>query len=111
MPFKSEAQRRFMHAKHPKIAKKWERHTPKGKKLPKKVKKKKKKKTSKESFVLKLDTALGLINESEPSNAQSTNQPNLGASKGPTKGGSSKDYGKSLKRSKKPKGKKTLTSG
>jgi hypothetical protein len=24
MPFKSEKQRKFMHAKHPKIAKKWE---------------------------------------------------------------------------------------
>lgn len=37
MPFKSEAQRRFMHAKHPKIADRWEKHTPKGKKLPEKV--------------------------------------------------------------------------
>ena len=25
MPFKSEAQRRFMHAKHPEIAKKWDK--------------------------------------------------------------------------------------
>jgi len=25
MPFKSEKQRRYMHAKHPKIAKRWEK--------------------------------------------------------------------------------------
>jgi hypothetical protein len=34
MPFKSDAQRRFMYAQHPGVAKRWERHTPKGKKLP-----------------------------------------------------------------------------
>jgi hypothetical protein len=34
MPFKSQAQRRFMHAKHPEIAERWEAHTPKGKRLP-----------------------------------------------------------------------------
>lgn len=38
MPFKSQAQRRWMHATHPEMAKKWEKHTPKGKKLPEKVK-------------------------------------------------------------------------
>jgi len=37
MPFKSEAQRRYMHAKHPTIAKRWEKHTPKGEKLPEKI--------------------------------------------------------------------------
>jgi hypothetical protein len=36
MPFRSEAQRKWMHANKPKMAKKWEEHTPKGKKLPKK---------------------------------------------------------------------------
>ena len=41
MPFKSEAQRKLMYAKHPKMAKEWEEKTPKGKKLPAKVKKKK----------------------------------------------------------------------
>ena len=35
MPFKSQAQRRWMHAKHPKMAAEWEKHTRKGKKLPK----------------------------------------------------------------------------
>ena len=40
MPFKSQAQRKFMYAKHPKMAAEWEEKTPKGKKLPKKVKKK-----------------------------------------------------------------------
>ena len=32
MPFKSEKQRKFMHAKHPKIAKRWEAEKKKGKK-------------------------------------------------------------------------------
>lgn len=39
MPFKSDAQRRFMYAKHPRIAKRWQKETPKGKDLPEKVKK------------------------------------------------------------------------
>ena len=39
MPFKSQAQRRALYAKNPELAKEFERHTPKGKKLPKKVKK------------------------------------------------------------------------
>lgn len=38
MPFKSKAQRRFMYAKHPEIAKEFESATPKGKKLPEHVK-------------------------------------------------------------------------
>ena len=40
MPFKSQAQRKYMYAKHPKMAAEWEAATPKGKKLPKHVKKK-----------------------------------------------------------------------
>ena len=44
MPFKSEAQRRLMYAKHPELAKEFEEHTPKGKKLPEHVKKGKGKK-------------------------------------------------------------------
>jgi len=40
MPFKSEAQRKFLFAKEPKVAKEFASATPKGKKLPKKVKKK-----------------------------------------------------------------------
>jgi hypothetical protein len=40
MPFKSEAQRKWMYANDPKMAKRWEKHTPKGKKLPKRVSKK-----------------------------------------------------------------------
>ena len=39
MPFKSKKQRAWMHANKPKMAKKWEKETPKGAKLPKKVKK------------------------------------------------------------------------
>ena len=46
MPFKSEAQRAFMHAVNPKIAKEWEKDMPKNKSLPKKVKQSKKKKKS-----------------------------------------------------------------
>ena len=41
MPFKSQAQRAWMYAHDPQMAKKWEAHTPKGKKLPEKVKKRK----------------------------------------------------------------------
>ena len=41
MPFKSQAQRRYMFATHPKIAKEFEAATPKGAKLPKRVTKKK----------------------------------------------------------------------
>ena len=38
MPFKSKAQARFMFAKHPEIAKRWEDHTPGGiKRLPQHV--------------------------------------------------------------------------
>jgi hypothetical protein len=43
MPFKSEAQRRFLYANNPELAKEFQEKTPKGKKLPEKVKKKKKK--------------------------------------------------------------------
>jgi len=39
MPFKSQAQRAYMHINHPDIADRWEKHTPKGKKLPEHVKK------------------------------------------------------------------------
>jgi len=38
MPFKSKAQRGWMHATHPEMAKRWEKETPKGKKLPEKKK-------------------------------------------------------------------------
>ena len=39
MPFTSESQRKWMWANKPEMAKKWEAHTPKGKKLPEHVKK------------------------------------------------------------------------
>lgn len=44
MPFRSEAQRAWMYANDPKMAKKWEKHTPQNKKLPKKKPKKRGKK-------------------------------------------------------------------
>jgi len=37
MPFKSEAQKGWMYANHPGMAKRWQEHTPKGKKLPEHV--------------------------------------------------------------------------
>ena len=40
-PFRSESQRKYLFANKPKIAKEFAKHTPKGKKLPKKVRKKK----------------------------------------------------------------------
>lgn len=42
MPMKSAAQRRYLHATHPKLAKEFEAKTPAGKKLPEHVKPKKK---------------------------------------------------------------------
>lgn len=48
MPFKSQAQRRFMHARHPQMAEKWEEETPSGVRLPRKVASKKKSKRSKD---------------------------------------------------------------
>jgi len=39
MPFKSKAQRKWMHMKHPKMAEEWEEHTPEDKKLPEHVSK------------------------------------------------------------------------
>ena len=44
MPFKSQAQLRWMYATHPEMAKQWQADTPKGTKLPKRVKPKKKRK-------------------------------------------------------------------
>lgn len=38
MPFVSQAQRKWMYANKPSMAKRWEAHTPKGKKLPEHVK-------------------------------------------------------------------------
>ena len=83
MPFKSEAQRRFLHAKHPKIAKKWEEHTPKGQKLPQKAHNDDE---ANESFEIKLNDALGLVNEAECTDPQATTRPRLGAIKGVLKG-------------------------
>jgi len=39
MPFKSQAQRRWMHANHPAMADRWEAETPTGKRLPRKLSK------------------------------------------------------------------------
>lgn len=47
MPFQSQAQRAYLHINEPAVAAKFEEHTPKGKKLPKKVKKAKSSKVQK----------------------------------------------------------------
>lgn len=39
MPFKSQAQRRFMYSQHPKMAREFEEKTPKGSHLPERVEK------------------------------------------------------------------------
>jgi len=41
MPFKSEAQRGYLYANEPAVAKEFQKHTPKGAKLPPRKKKKK----------------------------------------------------------------------
>jgi len=41
MPFKSKAQRGYLYANKPEVAKEFQSKTPKGKKLPRKVKRKK----------------------------------------------------------------------
>ena len=43
MPFKSKAQRAYLYANNPEVAKEFQAHTPKNAKLPKKVKSGKKK--------------------------------------------------------------------
>lgn len=40
MPMKSKAQRAYLHIHEPEVASEFEKHTPKGKKLPEHVKKK-----------------------------------------------------------------------
>lgn len=42
MPFRSQAQRKWMYANHPEMAKRWEKETPKKKKLPKRARKRRK---------------------------------------------------------------------
>jgi hypothetical protein len=37
MPYKSEKQRRYMHANLPRIAERWDKETPSGKRLPRKT--------------------------------------------------------------------------
>lgn len=71
MPFKSEAQRKWMHANKPEMAKEFEAATPKGKKLPKRVSKEDAEEVE-ESFIKRLDQVLG---EGTP-----------GATRGPTYG-------------------------
>jgi hypothetical protein len=41
MPFKSKAQKKYLYANEPKVAKKFEKHTPKGMELPEKIVKRK----------------------------------------------------------------------
>lgn len=50
MPFKSEAQRRYLFANEPAVAKEFASKTPKGAKLPKRVAKKKRRTSLKKIF-------------------------------------------------------------
>jgi len=60
MPFKSEAQRRWMHANEPEMADEWEKETPKGK-LPERVKRKKtvKKESDQDHMAAMMEDPLG----------------------------------------------------
>lgn len=51
MPFVSQAQRGFMYAKHPELAKEFESATPKGKKLPYHVARKQKQQRAHKAFM------------------------------------------------------------
>jgi hypothetical protein len=46
-PFRSKAQRRYLYANNPELAKEFEAATPRGKKLPERISKKKKKRGKK----------------------------------------------------------------
>lgn len=75
MPFKSEKQRAWMWANDPEMARKWQSHTPKGKKLPKYVKKKKKRKKTKADYagsIVRLASLRrqGLLNGDNPMTLQ-----------------------------------------
>jgi hypothetical protein len=46
MPFKSEAQRRYLYETDPKMAKRWEKETPRNAKLPERATKKRRRRNS-----------------------------------------------------------------
>lgn len=48
MPFKSQAQRRFLYAREPEVAEKFAEHTQRGKKLPERVQRKRTNKNKKD---------------------------------------------------------------
>lgn len=96
MPFKSKAQKRYLYANEPEIAKEFEAKTPKGAKLPEKVAKEEKSDIG-ESFMQKIDNALGL---SEGVGAASG--PTFGP-EGVTKGSAQSNYGDARKTKKKNK--------
>jgi hypothetical protein len=98
VPFKSEAQRAWMHINEPEMAKRWEKHTPKGKKLPKRVKKKK---TRKEEFEYQIDLALKILmeEETEVDFGQSSKHTKLGATTGVNKTNRPKHKRKNAKNS------------
>lgn len=65
MPFKSEAQRRYLYATNPRLAKKFSKKTPKGKKLPERVTPKEKKASKQEikhRLAVKLASRLKSLN-------------------------------------------------
>lgn len=52
-PFKSQKQRAWMYANDPEMAERWQKHTPKGKKLPKYAPKKKKTKAEYGAYIIR----------------------------------------------------------
>jgi hypothetical protein len=82
MPFKSKAQRAYLYANNPEVAKEFEKKTPKGAKLPQKVAKKENDDDIEESFVHRIDAALGLLEQVAGAAQRAT----LGASQGISKG-------------------------
>jgi hypothetical protein len=60
VPFKSESQRKWMYANHPEMAKRWQKHTPKGQKLPEHVEKKTMEKQAINEILLSLLAGGGL---------------------------------------------------
>lgn len=102
MPFKSKAQRAYLYANNPEVAKEFEKKTPKGTKLPQKVAKKDD--DIEESFVHQIDAALGLVEQVAGAAGRAT----LGASQGISKGSLGTDA--SLDRKKKRKKAKKVES-
>lgn len=63
MPMRSQAQRAYLHIHHPQIAQRWEEHTAKGKKLPKRVASKRRKKRAGEELSIAEQLAIAAVDK------------------------------------------------